>query len=341
MLLVLLAALPPVRGRVKAAVVVLDSFGVEIPRFLTAEVEVAATEVNGVPGRLYSPGRPSPAVLIVPGATPAGLEDTRVHAVASAMARAGREVFVPQLELYREQFDQVDLQRIVEAVEGLMERSGQQVALAGFSYGGSFALVAAADPRLEGKVSRVAVLGAYFDLVGVVQAITAGVSLVEGALYRWDSHPAAREVLHARAVELAPPEEQGAILDALAGEADPDRLSPEARALHDLLANRHPARTFPMAEALAPRASDLLERFSPSTVAEKIRVPVLAMHSVDDPLVPYGELWRLHHGLPGARTETVSLFSHVDFDPASPGDWAKALPDLWRVTGFASFVLQG
>lgn len=341
MFIVLLASLPAIRSRVKATAVVLDSFGVSVPRFLVADVEVSDTEVNGVPGRLYSPPRPSPAILLVPGATPAGVEDARVHAVASAMAGSGRRVFVPELELYQERFDEVDLDRIVKAASGLATDSGEPVSITGFSYGGSFALVAVADPRLDGKVARVSVLGAYFDLVGVVQAITTGVSLVEGALYRWDPHPAARQVLYGRAAELAPTEEQDALLDALGGEADAGGLSPSSRALYDLLSNRHPARSFPLAQDLSVEATGLLERFSPSTVADRITVPVLAMHSVDDPLVPYGELWRLAHGLPEARIQTVSLFSHVDFDPTSLRDWMAALPDLWRVVGFAAFVREG
>lgn len=340
-LLLLVASLPSIRSKARAAVVVLDTFGVTVPRLLAADVEVSSTEVNGVPGRLYSPPQPSPALLMVPGATPAGVEDPRVDAVASALARSGRMVFVPELELYQERFDQVDLERIVQATKGLAESSGEPVSITGFSYGGSFALVAAADPRLEGKVARVSVLGAYFDLRGVVQAITTGVSLVDGALYQWEPHPAARDVLYARAVELAPEDEREEILDVLAGHGDAAALSPPGRALYDLLANRHPARTFELADDLPDGPAQLLERFSPATVADRIRVPVLAMHSVDDPLVPYGELRRFDQGLPEARTQTVGLFSHVDFDPASPGDWINALPDLWRVVRFASFLLDG
>lgn len=340
MLLVLVASLPPVRSKARAVAVVLDTFGVTVPGFLTAAVEAADTEVNGVPGRLYAPERPSPAVLIVPGATPAGVEDPRVDAVASALARSGRVVFVPELELYQERFDQVDLERIVDATQGLADTTGEPVSITGFSYGGSFALVATADRRLEGKVAGVSVLGAYFDLRGVVQAITTGVSLVEGALYQWDPHPAARDILYARAMELAPEGEQGAILEALADNGNAEHLSPHGRALFELLANRHPARTFELAQHLSPEAADLLDRFSPATVADRLTIPVLAMHSLDDPLVPYGELPRFDQGLPGAKTQTVDLFSHVDFDPTSPGDWFAAMPDLWRVVGFASFILD-
>jgi pimeloyl-ACP methyl ester carboxylesterase len=335
-----LALSPLVRNRMSAAATLLEAFGANVPRPFAPDVEPETAEVGGVMGRLYKPGD-YPAVLVVPGATPEGVTDPRVNSVARALARSGRIVFIPELDLYRGLFTEADLEAIVAAIGGLAELSGRPVAMLGFSYGGSFALVAAADPRMEGRLSRVATLGAYYDLVGVIQAVTTGGSTVDGRFIPWEGHPSAADFLAARAAELLPEEDQQPLPAALDGRLDPEYLAPGALALYDLLANNDPERTAELTERLPPSMRSLIEGFSPSQVADRIAVPVWAMHSIDDPLVSYAELIRLEAGMPQAEISTVSLFRHVDFNPASPSDWWSVTPDLWKVWHFTTSTLFG
>lgn len=248
--------------------------------------------------------------------------------VARSLARSGRTVFIPELELYRERFDLEDLERIVAAVGGLAERSNQPVTVVGFSYGGSFALVAAADPRMDGRLSRVATLGAYYDLVGVIQAVTTGGSLIDDRFIPWDGHPIAREFLAARTAQLLPEDHRELLMEVLEGRADPEDLATGARSLYDLLVNKDPRQTAPLVDRLPLAFRTVIKAFSPSAVADRINVPVMAMHSTDDPLVPYAELARLEAGMPQVETSTVHLLRHVDFEPTSAADWRDALPDF-------------
>jgi pimeloyl-ACP methyl ester carboxylesterase len=335
-----LALLPFVRNRISAAVTLLEALGASVPRPFAPSVRPETVEIDGVIGRVYGVGNDS-SIVVVPGATPQGVTDARVNTVARALARAGRTVFIPELDLYREQFTRDDLERIATAVVGLAESSGRPVAVLGFSYGGSFALVAAADPRMEGRLSRVATLGAYYDLEGVIQAVTTGESVVDDRLIPWEGHPIAEDVLAARTAELLPEGEKEAFLAAMDGRLDPDHLDPGAMALYELLANEDPRRTSELANRLPPPLRSLIEGFSPSQVARQISVPVLAMHSTDDPLVPYAELVRLKAGMPEAETSTVQLFRHVDFDPASPSGWWSLTPDLWKVWDLTTWILAG
>ena len=335
-----LALLPVVRNRISAAATLLEALGMSVPRPFAPDVRPEMAEVGGVMGRLYTPGD-YPAVLVVPGATPAGVDDARVNDLARALARAGRTVFIPELDLYREQFTKADLERIVAAVGGLAERTGQPAAVLGISYGGSLALVAAADPRMVGQLSRVATFGAYYDLEGVIQAVTTGGSTVDDRFIPWEGHPIAEDVLATRTAEMLPVEEQESFLASMDDQLDPEHLAPGARALYDLLANDDPWRTSELAERLPPSLRSLIEDFSPSQVADQITVPVLAMHSTDDPLVPYAELIRLEAGMPQAEASTVRLFRHVDFDPASPSGWWSLTPDMWKVWHFTAWILAG
>ena len=337
---IVLAAFPLVRDRIHAGAAVLEVFGVSVPRLFSVDPSPETAEIGGVTGRLYSVGDRR-AVLIVPGATRQGVEDSRVNDVARSLARSGRTVFIPELELYHERLASEDLERIVASVDGLAERSNRPVVVVGFSYGGSLALVAAADPRMEGRLARVATLGAYYDLVGVIQAVTTGGSLIGDRFIPWEGHPAAKEFFAVRTARLLPEDQRELLMEALEGQADPEDLAPDARSLYFLLVNRDPRRTAPLVDRLPRAFRTVIEEFSPAAFADRIDVPVLAMHSTDDPLVPYAELARFEAGMPGVETSSVHLLRHVDFEPASIADWRDALPDLLQLWNFTTWVLSG
>ncbi|MGH2819354.1 MAG: alpha/beta hydrolase family protein, partial [Actinomycetota bacterium] len=214
------------------------------------------------------------------------------------------------------------------------------VQLLGISYGGSFALIAAGDERIAADIRQVATFGAYFDLVGVIQAVTTGSSLVDGKRLAWEAHPRAKEVLENVAVRLASEDSREELRSALDGEGDGVGLRGGTRPLFRLLRNDDPARTFELAGELPEDMRTILRRFSPSSVASRIEVPVAAMHSTDDPAVPYGELLRLMRAMPATRSVTVSLFRHVDFTLDSPGDILRLAADAVSTWRFSSWFLS-
>lgn len=339
--LAVLGLLPPIQARVKAVAVLADAIGLNVPRPFAPPVARVEVTLDGVTGDLYYPGERAPAIVLIPGAVEGGRTDPRVVRAARAIARAERAVFVPDLALAEGRFAEEDIDRIVRAVDALGSHPlvKEGVSILGFSFGGSFGLIAAADPRLDGRLDQVAVFGAYFDLVGMIQAVTTGFSLVDGRRIRWEPHPLAAEILDDVALRLVPAGGRDALAAALDGTAAPDVLPPALRSVYDLLRNEDPERTFELASRLPPQAIAALERFSPSTVAADISVPVIAMHSLDDPVVPYGEALRLVGGLPETSLVTVSLFRHVDFEPRSPGDWSRAAGDLWSAWLFTGRLL--
>jgi pimeloyl-ACP methyl ester carboxylesterase len=336
-----LGLLPPVQARAKALAVLAEAIGLQVPRPFAPPVARVEIALDGVAGDFYYPGERAPAIVLIPGAVEEGKDDPRVVRSARAIARAERAVFVVDLELAKRRFVESDIDRIVRAARALSEHplTSGPVTILGFSFGGSFGLVAAADPRLDGRLAQVAVFGAYFDMVGMIQAVTTGVSLVEGRRISWEPHPLASQILEDVALRLVPPTGQAELASALDGSIKPDELTPPLRALYDLLNNQDPERTYELAARLPGPALETLAGFSPSSVAADITSPVIAMHSIDDPAVPYGEALRLVGALPGTSLATVSLFRHVDFEPDSAGDWSRAAGDLWRAWGFASQLM--
>jgi pimeloyl-ACP methyl ester carboxylesterase len=163
--------------------------------------------------------------------------------------------------------------------------------------------------------------------------------VVDGERHPWAAHPRADEILQRVALRLVAKRTRPELRAALDGSGEGRSLPPDARALHALLLNRDPDRTFELAARLDPSDRGVLRRFSPSSVAGRIEVPVVAMHSVDDPAVPFGEAVRLSRALPGSRLVEVRLFRHVDLRGDSTREVIAVMGDLLRAWRFATWVV--
>ena len=329
--------LPSVQARTKAAGMVPEALGLDVPRPFAPSVLRREATLDGVDGDIYLPDRSGPPILLVHGAALQGKDDPRLVRLARAVARSGRVVFVPKLVRAERRFVVEDVERIVRGAVAWSARGDQPVTILGISYGGSFGLVAAADPRLRGHLAQVAVFGAYFDLVGVLQAVTTGASAIDGRRYPWKGPPEALGILEEGATDLLPPDARDEVRRALAA-GDPGDLEGEARAMYDLLVNRDPSRTAALAAGLPEDARQLLREFSPSSVADRLDVPIIAMHSLEDPAVPVAECIRLVRAIPETRLVLVRGFRHVDF--GSAGGLGEAVGDLFSAWRFATWLLQ-
>lgn len=338
-LIVLLAGLalvgawltPAVQARGKAAFVLVEAVGGEVPRPFAAGVEHRETQIAGGTVDVYAPPKPAPLIVLVPGAAPAGRSDPRVVRLALALARASRVVVVPELDLFDGDFTEQDLDflaRLVPALQADPMASAAGVVLLGFSFGGSFALLTAADERAREHLRLVVTFGAYADMVGLIQAATTGVAVVGGERFAWQPPPEAAAALQKLALALVPAADRALLARVLAGTGDLDELSAQARTVVELVTNTDPDRTQEIVGSLSAESHARLARFSPVEVASQITTPVLAIHARDDPVVPWAELLRIRMALPDAKTTTVASFTHVDL--VSDG-WGRALPDLRRV----------
>ena len=352
-LLVAAAALAP---SLTALVTVADGLGFDVPRPWAADVQRAPAVIGDVDVDRYLPERrpragrvagsptpaPSqaadrPAVVLLPGATPAGRDDGRVVDIATAFARTDRVVVVPELEVYDEDLRPEDVARIVTIAAALSEHH-DRVVLAGLSFGGSLGLLAAGEPELEDRVALVATFGAYADLAGVVQAATTGVSLVEDARYPWEPDPRAGEVVREQTLELLPAGDRAEVAAALDGEVAADDLDASLRAVHDLLTDPDPTRTRDHLDAGPAAVRERIAEVSPTHAAPELQVPLIALHARDDPVIPHAELRRLATTYPQARTLDLVTFDHVGLGDDDHGWWVT-LRDLWQTSRFARAIL--
>ncbi len=255
---------------------------------------------------VYRPddGRRHAAVVLFLGANAAGRDDPDVVNLGNALARAGYVVMFhwSSAMALRANIEPAETGNLVWAFQYLAEREYvdlDRVGLGGFCVGASFALVAAADPRIRDHVHFVNAFGPYYDARALLLQATSRSVVYDGERTPWEPDSLTIRVL---ANELIETLEDSADVDLLTrrymrGEnlspEELDTLSPPARTVARMLDGTTPEDAEALYETLPEGFHADLESVSPSAHVEEIRARLLIMHDRNDRLVPAAESRRL------------------------------------------------
>ena len=138
-------------------------------------------------------GRRRAAVLIFLGANATGRDDPDVVNLGNALARAGFVTMFhwsPTMGLQLN-IDPDEIENLVWAFTYLRDQDfvdRQRVGMGGFSVGGSFALVAAADARIRDDVVFLNSFGAYYDTRDLFLQIASRTRFYQGQQEPWEVH---------------------------------------------------------------------------------------------------------------------------------------------------------
>ncbi|MGF1608165.1 MAG: alpha/beta hydrolase family protein [Kiloniellales bacterium] len=301
-------------------------------------------------GELYRPaGRQGRPLVLVPGVTPQGLDDPRLVAFASSLARVGFLVLVPDIANLRAlKVRASDAVPIADAVRYLAHTPNgstapRQVALAAISYAAGPAVLAALESDVTPDLAFLLMIGGYYDMTAVVTFFTTGAYRaapgepwrygVPNAYGKWAFVRGNAEVLNTPADRRLLTEIAQRKMDDLAADVSylTAQLGPEGRSVLALLNNQDPERVpelmagLPAAIADNMRGLDLAGRDLAA-----LALPVFLLHGRDDPVIPFTESQALADALPGdaARLTLADNLSHVDL---TPGGLLDALT-LWRAS---------
>lgn len=295
---------------------------------------------------VYRPpdGRPRAAVVLFLGANAAGRDDPDVVNLGIALARAGYVTMFhwsPTMAL-RANIEPAETGNLVWAFQYLSEREyvdPRRTGLGGFCVGASFALVAAADPRIRDDVYFVNAFGPYYDARELLlQAATRSV-VYDGETTPWEPDSLTLKVL---ANELIETLEDPSDVDALTrrylngqvlSPADLDALSPSARAVRTLMDGTSREVAEVLYRNLPPGFRDDLAGVSPSAHVSGIQAKLLVLHDRNDRLVPAAESRRLVDSVQNraeVRYTEVLAFEHVRPSGGGIGDLLAEAFRLYR-----------
>lgn len=329
------------------------------PRRLSThgEHEVATTDLTlhtdsraiaAVEYRPVDVARPPP-VLLVHGAHYRGIRESRLKAFAHALASAGLLVITPQIdELTHHNVAASTLRVLRRLTRAAAKRAGYEtVGVIGISFAGSLALLAAAGDDESRAFGSVTAVGAYasLDRVGHWYAgdAAAGPDRTPLTLH---PHPYGARVLfhaHADTVFGKDADQVRRVLDLYLH----DRLR-QARAFAETLDEPIRADVLvlvgPETSPLADKLRSLLRvhrrelaAISPERQLAGLRVPVLLVHGVDDPIIPSSETAWLALEVPQGvlRASLITgAIRHAELQEK------PSLQELWALVRWTAAMLE-
>ena len=291
-------------------------------------------------------GKRRAAVLVFLGANAAGADDPDVINLGQALARTGFAVMYywsPTMG-ERAQIDVGEVANLVAAFRHLREEEyvdPERVGLAGFSVGASFALVAAADPRIADDIAFVNAFGGYYDTADLVAQIAAGKAIDDAGERDWEVDRLTRRVYNNMLVDSIddPMNQEAARAIAERASYYPDQRVPlSTEAAFALLAG-----VGYIGEARW-RYAQLTEDFRAEvdSIAPSHHVgqwggntAMRVMHDVGDPLIPVEESRRLVSALGEQRPEVEVYYTETDIfrhvRPDADRDLKSLLRGAWQL----------
>ena len=325
-----------------ASATILSSLLLPSRQHLLALPQVTRHEIDSLEADLFLPqDGPSPGIVLVLGALREGRRYDLLQRAARTVAACGFAILVPELgRLRRLILDRDAVDDLVKAVLSLPGKEGvidAPVGLIGFSLGGSLALLAAADPRLQRRVAFVAAMGAYGRLTDMLSAATAGVLAAPSEYAIAASLVATLPDPDRELLERALEDGRDSPLQALS-QTEIKSVGPRARNVLALLKNRDAGRIGSLTDAIDDLPA-MLAALSPVSVIDRVTVPVWVLHDERDRYVPFSQFQRLRSaaaGRPHWRFLATRVFEHTE--PLPPvlnpyrllADYLPGLIDLFR-----------
>jgi dienelactone hydrolase len=300
-----------------------------------------------VPPNALPDGR-TPAVILALGVHPEAIDDPNIVGIASAIARCGVVVGLPDSTALRElRVTPAEPAHLVEAalaVAARREVDGDRIGLAGFSAGASMALIAAADPRLTGRVAFVSDFGGYADAETLLTDVATRTMSLDGDTRDWSPDPGIRRdvaALLARAIEPPSPNLEPLLVDIAARDVRPTTPDPttagslagDARAAYLLFTAPDRPSAEAIVEGFSPALRTDLRGISPDAFAQRIGGPVFILHGTGDSAIPVAHAYALRSELPSALVAKVTIFGR--FQHGQPGRQGLTLDDaadIWALT---------
>lgn len=131
--------------------------------------EVKEFTLDGGTVRSYSSSDTSFAIVVLHGLTREGFNDYRLIRFCRMLANIGFSVYTPSLRgLCTLDPDASDIEATEALLESLTAKHGDRIGIIGFSFGGTYSLIAAGAPGVADHIRFVMAVGAYYSLESLI-----------------------------------------------------------------------------------------------------------------------------------------------------------------------------
>jgi len=277
-----------------------------------------------VEGELYRPSTagPHPGILVCLGVVPFDVDHPQVPVLGKALARAGFAALLywsPAMRDFR--LDPEDLENIPLAYNWLIEQpfvDPSRSGLLGTCVGGSFALMAAADPLIRDRVAFITAYAPFSSMWTFARDIASATSSCGDERNPWQVDPLTRKVFVQSVTAVLEPGEAELLRSASTdenGQLTGSSLSADGQAVYSLLTVQNEDDAETALHGLPPIMQNRLTTLSPVNYLKDIRASLIVLlHDQGDQVIPVGESRRLHSALAGHTGihYTEMQFSHLD-----------------------------
>jgi pimeloyl-ACP methyl ester carboxylesterase len=275
---------------------------------------------------LYYPekSRATKAIILVAGLSELGCRHPRLIAFSRLLANKGLLVITPDIREFRdfritaEPIDQILFwYNQVSRLEG--GEKVQSTGLAGISFSGTLALMAAARPEIRNSVGFVACIGPYSSLIRCTQGwFSAGPVTVQGNHYPTRFY--ARWIVMLAALNMLPSENDRRflheVLDDLLLQKDtppaaPD-LTPAGMRWYALATMREDQSDTELSRQIEDYLiSSIYPQLDPESSLGNLRCPAFLLHGAYDDLISPGESIELHQKIPNSYLLISPFLTHT------------------------------
>jgi hypothetical protein len=241
------------------------------------------------------------AILVCLGVVPFETEHPQVPRLGGALARSGFVTLLYWSPAMRDlRLEPNDIDNIALAYEWLINQpyvESEKSGLLGTCVGGSFALMAAASPRIREKISFIAAYAPYSSMFTLLQDAASSSTIRTETREPWPVDQLTRKVLvRSLTAELEPGESELIRKCFLTGEShlEVDKLSNNGLTIYSLLNNPDPEEAKRIMDQLPSDFKERLSTMSPIYYLKDIQSPLMVLlHDRGDTLIPVGESRRL------------------------------------------------
>lgn len=294
---------------------------------------------------VYSPLKsvPTRAVILIAGLSELGCRHPRLIAFSRYLADLGLLVITPDIYEYRDfQLTAAPINQIVfwhKRISSLEGGAGiRSIGIAGISFSGTIALMAAADPEIQRNTAFVVAVGPYCDLIRCARDWFASPPAAPADI-TYGGKFYAKWVIMRDALDMVQSERDRiflhSVLDALLKQnkilpADPNLTMEGKRwyALATMPGNRSDSELCRTIESRL--TSTIYPALNPEKAFREITCPAFIVHGADDDLIPSRESLELHRRLPHSYLLVTPFISHTE-PSAAPLPFkqkAKAIGDM-------------